>query len=159
MSSALAMNDSFIIRHKSQQTLEFLWNIASGRAVWDPRQSLSPFQAWRASWIPDGLSYIRPFSSLTHSSAELLLLKLHLSGAFHKTHLWASKTEPGFPSRSPPCLCWGTPVSVNTFWVPSFQGCHVKVPPMRTLMDLANPTCGLNLQSEYVPFARSLILI
>ncbi len=136
MSSALAMSDSFIIRPKSQQTVVFLWNMVSGRAVWGsggPRQSLSPFQAWCTSWNPDGLSYIRPFSLLTHTSTKLLLLYLNWNLVVPCTNLTSEKCKWNhcyyLSIILALCLCWGTPARAEISEAPSFRGCHMKVPP------------------------------
>lgn len=98
MSSALAMSDSFIIRHKSQQTVVFLWNMASGRAVWG---------SWRPAPILitlSGVVYIMESRwPVIHQAFQLAdthvhqaastLPKLELSGTMHKTHLWEMQVK------------------------------------------------------------------
>lgn len=155
MSSALAMSDSFIIRHKSQRTVVFLWNMASGRAVWGsggPRQSLSPFQAWCTSWNPDGLSYIRPFSLLTHTFTKLPLLSLNwnLEVPCKKTHLWEKQVKSfllPFHHTHPLVFAEAHLWVLRSRRRHHFEAVMRRCPP-RTLMDLILPTCGSGLEQK-----------
>jgi len=146
MSSALAMSDSFIIRHKSQRTVVFLWNMVSGRAVWGsggPRQSLSPFQAWCTSWNPDGLSYIRPFSLLTHTFTKLPLLSLNWR------NIWEKQVNSLLPfHQTHPLVFAEAHVRVlRSRRRHHFEAVMKRCPP-RTLMDLTLPTCGFGLEQK-----------